>query len=101
MDITLDDVKETMTQQNTELNLNDGIIIPRFIYTTKRGSKNLVIEVDSNTRKKLLQNKVKMGWGICKVDDYIVVCMYVWPSIHLSAWNNSSPTGGILMMFYI
>jgi hypothetical protein len=27
--------------------------------------------------------------------------MYVWPSIHLSAWNNSSPTGGILMMFYI
>ena len=71
-DITLENVKETLTQQNIELHLEDGKIEPKFSYTTKRGNKNLVIEVDSNTRKKLLQNRIKMGWIICKVDDYIV-----------------------------
>ena len=71
-DITLENVKETLTQQNTELNLKDGNIDPKFSYTTKRGIKNLVIEVDSNTRKILLQNRIKMGWIICKVDDCMV-----------------------------
>ena len=72
-DITLENVKETLTQQNTELDLKDWKTDPKFSYTTKRGIKNLVIEVDSNTRKILLQNRIKMGWVICKVDDYMVV----------------------------
>jgi len=71
-DVTLENAKDTLTQQNTELNLTEGKTDPKFSYTTKRGMKNLVIEVDSNTRKKLLQNRIKMGWTICKVDDYIV-----------------------------
>ena len=50
-DITLENVKETLTQQNTELNLKDGNIDSKFSYTTKRGIKNLVIEIDSNNRK--------------------------------------------------
>ena len=32
----------------------------------------MVIEVDLGTRHKLLQTRVKMGWAICKIDDYIV-----------------------------
>jgi len=59
-DITLENVKEILTQQNTELDLKNGKIGPKFSYTTKRGIKNLVIEVDSNARKKLLQNMIKM-----------------------------------------
>jgi hypothetical protein len=70
-DITLENFKGTLTQQNTELDLKDGKIDPKFSYTTKRGIHNLVI-VDSNTRKKLLRNRIKLGWTICKVDDYMV-----------------------------
>jgi len=32
-----------------------------------------VAEVDSETRKKLHQTRVKLGWTICRVDDYISV----------------------------
>jgi len=32
-----------------------------------------VVEVDSETRKKLEQIRVKLGWTICRVDDYISV----------------------------
>jgi hypothetical protein len=71
-DTTLENVRETLTKQNPELGLKDGIMEPKFCYTTKRGTKNLVIEVDSGTRHKLLQSKVKMGWTICKIDDYLV-----------------------------
>jgi len=71
-DITLVNVKETLVQQNYELLLKEGSIEPKFCYTTKRGTRNLVTEVDSGTRKKLLQTKVKLGWAISKVDDYVI-----------------------------
>jgi len=29
------------------------------------------MEVDSGTRKKLIQDRIKLGWAICRVDDYI------------------------------
>ena len=35
-------------------------------------SRNLLIEVDSETRKKIMQARIKLGWTICSVDDYIV-----------------------------
>jgi hypothetical protein len=34
--------------------------------------RNMVIEVDSNTRGKLMATRIKIGWTICRVDDYIV-----------------------------
>ena len=67
---TLENVRETITQQTSELDLNGGNIEPKFCYTTKRGTRNLIIEVDSGTRNKLLQTRVIMGWTICKIDDY-------------------------------
>ena len=71
-DTTLENVGETLTQQNLELGLKEVIIDSKFCYTTKRGTRNLVIEVDSGTRHKLPQPRVKMGWAICKIDGYIV-----------------------------
>ena len=48
------------------------ILEPNFCYTTKRGNRNLVVEVDSRTCIKLLQTRVKIGWTVCKLDDYII-----------------------------
>jgi hypothetical protein len=31
------------------------------------------MEVGSGTRKKPIQTRLKLGWAICRVDDYIVV----------------------------
>lgn len=36
------------------------------------GKYNLVIEVGPQARKKILQTKLKIGWEICAVDDYLV-----------------------------
>jgi len=71
-DITLENVAEILTIQNPELYLKEGDVRAKFCYTTKRKTSNLVIEVDSGTRKKLLQARIKLGWSICSVDDYIV-----------------------------
>jgi hypothetical protein len=56
--ITQENVKEILVQQNTELGLKVGSTEPKFCYKTKRGRRNLVIELDSGTKKKLLQTRV-------------------------------------------
>jgi hypothetical protein len=33
---------------------------------------NLVVEVGADTRKILLQRKIKLGWQICRIEDYLV-----------------------------
>ena len=59
-EITMEKVRETLMKQNPQINLNDRILEPKFRYTTKRGNRNLVIEVDSSTRIKLLQTWVNL-----------------------------------------
>jgi hypothetical protein len=49
----METIKETLTQQNTETDTREGSFEPKFSYTTKRGTRNLVAEVDPETRKKL------------------------------------------------
>ena len=71
-EVTPENFLEILTQQNSELAMAGGTIAPKFCYTTKRGNRNMVIEVNSDTRKILLQNRVKLGWTLCKVDDYMV-----------------------------
>jgi hypothetical protein len=71
-DITVENVEDTFTVQNPELDLKEGDIRAKFCYTTKRETRNLVIEVESGIRKKLMQARIKLGWAICKVDDYMV-----------------------------
>jgi hypothetical protein len=71
-DITTENAEETIIVQNSELSFKKGDIRPKFCYTTKRKTRNLIIEVESETRKTLMQAKIKLGWTICRVDDYIV-----------------------------
>jgi hypothetical protein len=63
---------KTLTKQNPELDIKEGDSRAKFCYTTKRQTRNLVIEVDSETRKKLIQARIKLGWAICRVGDYII-----------------------------
>jgi len=58
--------------QNPELGLIQGDIEAKFTYRTKQDRINMVIEVCSGTRKKLLHTKLKLGWLICSTDDYLV-----------------------------
>lgn len=64
--------EETLAKQNPELEIKEGDIRPKFCYTTKRETRNLVIEVDSSTRRKLIQARIKLGWVVCRADDYLV-----------------------------
>ena len=59
-EITLDNISENMSLQNPELAAEGEKIIPKFCYTTKRGARNIVIEVNSETRKNLLHSR---SWG--------------------------------------
>ena len=71
-DTTVENLEETIIAQNPELDLVSGDIVARFKYTTKRGQTKTVIEVGPETRRKLQQRKLKIGWQICKVEDYLV-----------------------------
>jgi hypothetical protein len=71
-DITVENLEKTVIAQNPELLMKTGDIAARYKFQTKRGLINMVIEADSETRKKLLQTKLKIGCRICKVDDYLV-----------------------------
>jgi len=61
-----------MIAQSPDLNLKAGDINAKLSYETKKHIQNLVIEVIVQTRKLLLQKKVKLGWLICNIEDYIV-----------------------------
>ena len=46
--------------QNPELKLQKGDIQTKFIFKTKRNTKNLVVETNSQIRRQMLQNKLKV-----------------------------------------
>ena len=46
--------------------MKQGDINTKFCYETRKHTRNLVI------RKLLLHKKIKLGWQICKVEDYVV-----------------------------
>ena len=71
-EVTIENAEEISTQ-NPELNLNTGDVKPKFIFRGKRNTRNLVIEVGSQTRLKIFNTKLKIGWHICNTEDYVVV----------------------------
>ena len=73
---TPQDITTKNIEQNPDLYLQSGDIIAKFCYTTKKLTRNLVVEVNAQTRKTLMQRKVKLGWTICKVEDYLVPNRY-------------------------
>ena len=66
-DRSVENFEETLLAQNPELSMKPGDVATRFKFKTKGGELNMVFEVGSETRKKLLQTKLKMGWLICSV----------------------------------
>ena len=70
--VTTRNIEETLIMQNPELNLKSGDINAKFNYENKSHTRNLVVEVNAQTRKLLLEKKVKLGWMICTVEDYLV-----------------------------
>ncbi|PSN35470.1 hypothetical protein C0J52_20968 [Blattella germanica] len=72
-DVTVENAEEIIINQNPELNLTAGDIKPKFIFNSKRNIRNLIIEVRSQTRKQILQTKLKIGWIICNAEDYVKV----------------------------
>jgi hypothetical protein len=71
-DIMVENLEDILLAQNPELGMERGDIATKFKYKTKRGPVNMVMEVGSEKRKKLLGKKLKIGWLICRVDDYLV-----------------------------
>jgi len=57
--------------QNPEIGVGKREIIPKFTYVTKRRTCNRVIIVSAQTRKKLIDNTVKIGWINCSTKDYL------------------------------
>ena len=74
LDISVDNLEETILDQNPELNMTLGEIDARFKFRTKRGQVSMVIEVGSETRKKLVHRKLKTGWLICNADASDAAC---------------------------
>jgi len=53
--------------------LEESDILAKFIYRTNRNTRNIVIEVRSHTGQQIMNTRKKIGWVICKFDDYIQV----------------------------
>jgi len=71
-EITTDNIENTLVAQKQDIGIEKGEISPKFTYKTKKLTRNIVIEVSSQTRKKLKRNKVKLGWINCNTVDYLV-----------------------------
>jgi hypothetical protein len=71
-DIATDNAEDTLIAQNPDLGIEKGKIFNKFTYETKKRTRNIVIEVNSHTRKKRIQKKVKLGWINSSIEDYLV-----------------------------
>jgi hypothetical protein len=52
--------EKTLIIQNLELGMKPGEVAATFMFRTKRGEINMIVEVGPKTRKKLLRSKLKM-----------------------------------------
>ena len=66
-EISTENIEETLPVQNPEYNLKTGDITTKFTYETRKRTHKLIIEVSAQTRKLLIQKKVKIGWLICSI----------------------------------
>ena len=71
-DTSTENLEDTLIAQNPDLHLGKGNVKGKFCYETNKHIRHLVMEVGAQTRKLLLQKKVKLGWLICKTEDYVV-----------------------------
>ena len=55
------------------MKLEEADILPKFIFKNKKQENHIVIEVGPETRKNMLARKIKIGWNMCKNEDYVKV----------------------------
>jgi hypothetical protein len=60
--ITFENVAQAIVLQNSELNLNENEIKPKFMFEDRKKHKNLVIEVNSEICNHLVSRKLKISW---------------------------------------
>jgi hypothetical protein len=70
-DITSENVAQATVLQNSDLNLNESETKPKFVFEDRKKHKNLVTEMNSETRKRLVDRKLKTGWHVCSSNDYL------------------------------
>ena len=71
-EITVENVGGVISAQNPEVITNDESNEAKYRYKNKRGRYNIILEVGPQTRKQLLQTKLKIGWDFCNAEDYLV-----------------------------
>ena len=64
-------VVDIIKAQNPDIRQNGQDMAAKFKYKTKKGNYNIVVEVGPQTRKQVLQTKLKLGWEICSAKDYL------------------------------
>ena len=72
-DITPENAVDVITTQNQELNLANDSIKPKFIMKSKGNTRHLIAEVKPETWRKIGLRKLKIGWQICNVEEYVKV----------------------------
>ena len=70
-DITSENAAQAIVLQNSELDLNESEIKPKFVFEDRKKRNKVVTEVNSETRKGLVDRKPKIGWHVCKTNDYL------------------------------
>jgi hypothetical protein len=71
-DISTGNLEDTLIAQNPDLNFKKGDIKAKLSFETKKHILNLIMAVGAQTRKLLFQKKVKLGWLLCKIEDYVI-----------------------------
>jgi secreted Zn-dependent insulinase-like peptidase len=69
-DITSENAAQAIVLQNSELNLNESEIKPKFAFEDRKKHKNLVMEINSEIRNRIVDRKLKIGWHVCNNADY-------------------------------
>ena len=69
---TVANIGVTIMAQNPAIITDDETIQAKFRFENLRGRYKIVMEVGPQTRKQILQAKLKIGWNICKEADYLV-----------------------------
>ena len=71
--MTPENAEDTIIAQNPALELPEGDNQTKFAFKTKRNIRNMIIEVNPQIARQLLQNILKLEWMICNFDDYVSI----------------------------
>jgi hypothetical protein len=71
-EITTKNVVTIIKAQNPKFLTNGEDIEAKYRFKNKKGRNNIVMEVSPHIRKQILHTRLKIGWEICNVADYLI-----------------------------